>query len=58
LHRYKYDLPGGRNSLVIKVKPKSKTPFYRLSQQAKFFLRGRTVKELIDEGILKFDGEL
>ena len=53
LHRYKHDVTG----MVIKVNPNNLTPFYKLTAQAKYFLRGRSVKEVIEEGLLEFDGE-
>ena len=49
-----YKHPG--TNLVLKVYPKTMQPFYRLSQQAKYFMRDRSVKELVQEGILVFDG--
>jgi hypothetical protein len=53
LHRYKHEVTG----MVIKVNPKTLASFYKLTPQAKYFLRGRTVKEVIEEGLLKFDGK-
>jgi hypothetical protein len=52
LHRYK----SHATDLVIKVNPTTLAPFYKLTTQAKYFLRGRTVREAIEEGLLKFDG--
>jgi hypothetical protein len=53
LHLYKSESSG----LIIKVNPKNLKPFYKLTQQAKYFLRERSVKDAIDDGSLTFDSK-